>query len=93
MISLKPCPFCGLKPDLNDGDTLYPTAWYSRWDEDFGCYIAVMDSMGPPLPTDKQIWKVQCVETAGGCGAELHGHSMEEAVVKWNTRTNADQPR
>lgn len=48
-------------------------------DEDF-CY--------PITRADAKvvIYRAGCVEAAGGCGAEVLGHSAEEAIQRWNTR-------
>jgi hypothetical protein len=41
-----------------------------------------------PLPVGKlpNSWRVVCQTSAGGCGAEAHGTSPEEAAEKWNQR-------
>jgi Restriction alleviation protein Lar len=78
---MKPCPFCGLQPDLEDHDTIYPngTGWYTvnghrgyKWAKE--------------VPQDQWCYSVHCVTTAGGCGAEVSGDSKQEAIDKWNKR-------
>ena len=32
-------------------------------------------------------WHINCVVTAGGCGAMMIGDSPEDCVTKWNKRT------
>ncbi|MFA5920087.1 MAG: hypothetical protein WC856_02200 [Methylococcaceae bacterium] len=39
-----------------------------------------------PMDRNKLIWRAGCIESAGGCGAEVFGESWEEAIKKWNTR-------
>jgi hypothetical protein len=46
-------------------------------DEDF-CY---------PIKTDRKIYRAGCIESAGGCGAEVLGESVSEAIAAWNRRS------
>ena len=39
-----------------------------------------------PYTFDRDVWRAGCIESAGGCGAEVLGHSAEDAINKWNTR-------
>jgi len=39
-------------------------------------------------PDRNMFWGMYCVETTGGCGAEVHGDSAEEAILKWNRRSD-----
>lgn len=32
------------------------------------------------------LWRAGCIESAGGCGAEVTGHSAQEAIDKWERR-------
>lgn len=83
IIELKPCPFCGMKPDLEDGDTLYPSGihWVEMDDE---YYIYYRRSEAPE--GSQPCWDIYCVEVAGGCGANITGHSKKDAIDKWNRR-------
>lgn len=82
---MKPCPFCGMKLDPDDIDTVYPSGvgWMEYRDENFECrsYHAAT-----AVPKEQWCFKVICNESYGGCGAEIHGDSREEAIEKWNTR-------
>lgn len=45
-----------------------------------------------PYPTgfrreEHWCYTIQCVETAGGCGAEISADSEQECIDKWNRRT------
>jgi hypothetical protein len=40
---------------------------------------------GKPID-GKQLWVVGCIETAGGCSANVLGMSRGEAIRLWNTR-------
>ena|SRR3989304_413616 len=84
-LKLKPCPFCGKTVDINNDDTLYPSGLYWRWDTDGGrCYVAYKNRR----PDDNPVWSMNCPESSGGCGAEIFGDIKEEAIQKWNRRTN-----
>lgn len=83
----QPCPFCGMKNNL-DIDTLYPSG--IGWKEDdfgdgtlFRHYVSVHEE---ELPRERWCYKVICNENYGGCGAQVHGDSSEEAIEKWNRR-------
>jgi hypothetical protein len=39
-----------------------------------------------PLDSWRASWRAGCIESAGGCGAEVLGESKEESINKWNTR-------
>lgn len=79
---MKACPFCGHPVDLSNGDTLYPngTGWLIR-DNGMTSYHRYKE-----VPKDQWCYSMHCVETAGGCGAEMSGNTKQEAIDKWNTR-------
>lgn len=79
-----PCPFCGHPADLNDPDTLYPsgTGWKLSGDPQRKSYHNFRE-----VPREQWCYSFHCPKSSGGCGAEMSGDSMEEAVTKWNTRT------
>ena len=81
---LKPCPFCGKKPDLEDQDTLYPsgTAW--RFDE--GIQLRTYHGFRDRQDGDGICYTMHCPVQACGCGAEISGDSKEDAVSLWNAR-------
>ena len=80
--TLKPCPFCGKAPDLGDPDTLHPSGVYWRKTDGIVHYIRFKDR----TEWDFAVYVMNCVETSGGCGVEIHANSKEEAITKWNRR-------
>lgn len=82
-----PCPFCGKAADMEDPDTLHPSGsgWRDDEVEGFRTYHGHKDR----LATDNRCWEMNCPTPSGGCGAEMHGDSREEAIAKWNRRANA----
>lgn len=83
-IQLKPCPFCGFQVDRYGlDDVLYPNGTFWRpHDEMERKYVGFRDQ----LPTDHACYNIICNKLMGGCGAEMHGDSVEEVVDKWNAR-------
>ena len=79
---VKPCPFCGRAYDPESHDTLYPGIWYREYPNGDTSYHTRKDAK----PGDKQMWDFNCPAHEGGCGAEISGHSREEAIEKWNRR-------
>lgn len=80
-MKLKPCPFCGYQPDIDDPDTLYPSS--VGWEDINGNRIYCHAEEVPP---DQWCFNLHCQETAGGCGAQVSGDSKMEAIEKWNKR-------
>lgn len=80
-MNAKDCPFCGMKCNL-DIDTLYPsgTGWVDAG-EGYRHYVSRSD-----VPREQWCYKIICNESYGGCGAEMHGDSVEEVINKWNKR-------
>ena len=81
-----PCPFCGMNADLDGEDTIYPTGTGWRFNEELQIrtYHRALE-----VPKEQWCWGMHCPETYGGCGARIHGDSKDEALAKWNTRSNA----
>lgn len=80
---LKPCPFCGRTPEIDHPDTLYPNGVGWRQEkEGFRSYHNRRD-----IPKEQWCYSLHCDESCGGCGAEISADSQEEAVEKWNRRT------
>lgn len=85
---IKPCPFCDKPVDLTDDDTLYPSGVGWLFDEELKMrtYHETMD-----VPVEQWCYGMHCPITAGGCGAEIHGDSKQEAIDKWNRRVNEEK--
>ena len=81
MQRLKPCPFCGKVPDLEDPDTLYPNGTGWKVTKGFRHYVSFRD-----VQKEQWCYTLHCVTTSGGCGAEVSGDSAEEAISKWEKR-------
>jgi len=85
---IKPCPFCGMAVDINDYDTLYPSGihWYD--DPDIGRVYISRNQLkrAKGLYHVHDCWVLNCVATAGGCGASITGDSAGEAIHKWQQR-------
>jgi hypothetical protein len=82
-VFLRECPFCGKEVYKDDiFDVIYPCG--TRWREDDGHrhYISAND----PREAMGRVWKMQCTDNHGGCGAEVTGDSLEEVIEKWNRR-------
>ncbi len=80
--NMKPCPFCGKKVDLNDEDTLYPngTGWKDR-EGGYRSYHPFRE-----VPKEQWCYSIHCVLHHGGCGVEMSGDTIKEAINKWNRR-------
>lgn len=77
------CPFCGVKPNIEDPDTLYPTGIRWRYTpEGYKQYLRLKDS----TQDDSHVWGFHCSEQAGGCGVEIVADTKQEAIDKWNRR-------
>lgn len=81
-----PCPFCGKAVDLDDPDTCYPSG--SGWLDDEGLQLRTYHPFRA-VPPEQRCYAMHCPTPSGGCGAEIHGDTKEEALAKWNTRANA----
>jgi hypothetical protein len=77
-----PCPFCGKKIDPSDIDTVYPTGSGWKQHEGYRSYHYYLD-----VPKEQWCYGIHCVESSGGCGANISGDSKLEVLAKWNTRT------
>ena len=82
-MNLLKCPFCGKVPEEDDEDVCYPNGigWY---DHPTVGGIAYCDKKH--VPPEQWCYSVNCVVHHGGCGAEMHGDSKQEAMEKWNRR-------
>lgn len=81
-LGLLPCPFCGKAPDVEDGDTLYPTGLWWRIEDGMRHYIRHKDRK----EGDASVWGMHCPEVSGGCGAEITANSKQDAISAWNRR-------
>lgn len=84
-IVLQPCPFCGMTPPDDLSDTLYPSGivWTDH-EQGFRSYSSFKDN-----PTGDRCYSMNCTTNLGGCGAEVHGDSKDEAIAAWNRREAA----
>ncbi len=69
---------------MNNSDTTKPCPFCGQLpdvtDEDFFYPLFRSESEFHVL------WRAGCIESAGGCGAEVTGHSAQEAIDKWERR-------
>lgn len=79
------CPFCGHKPDMEDGDTIHPAGIYWIDSEAVGrTYFGQQHGMYAGVPTE--CWEINCVEIAGGCGARIIGDDKLDTIKRWQRR-------
>lgn len=83
---LKECPFCGKVPDLDEPDTLYPTGIVWKYNKEFDRISYHTRREMPDY--DGQCYSLNCPTHLGGCGAEIHGDSIEEVKERWERRVN-----
>lgn len=81
-MTLLPCPFCGYELDPDESDHLYPSG--VGWRDDL--HSGRSYHPGREVPPEQRCWQVVCSQHMGGCGAEMHGDSKQEAVDRWNRR-------
>ena len=81
--AMKNCPFCGHIVDMDNPDTLYPngTGWEIR-PNGMTSYHSFRD-----VPKEQWCYSIHCPTTAGGCGVEISGNSVQECIDKWNRRS------
>lgn len=81
---LLPCPFCGMRPDLEDPDTLYPsgTVWRKTEGDEWRSYHNWKDRQ----EGDGICYAMHCPTQSGGCGADITADSRAEAIAAWNRR-------
>lgn len=91
-VGLLACPFCGLEPDVDLIDTLYPTGacWIEEKDHGLRHYVRRNDPRLVPPAEWGYVWSLHCKTDYGGCGVEMSGDSVAEVIEKWNTRTTKD---
>lgn len=88
-MNAKPCPFCGMKCNL-DIDTLYPSGigWLEDiWDGEGNAFRHYVSIHKRELPKEQWCYQIVCNKSYGGCGAIMHGDSKQEVINKWNKRT------
>ena len=88
MTELKPCPFCGKIPDIDDPDTLYPSGimWVDVIDDGRTYFSRTHATSALAVEKLGHVWDIHCVTTSLGCGAEISGDSVAEVIEKWNRR-------
>lgn len=77
--SILPCPFCGSEIQEED---VYPTGtgWRLR-ESELKEYVSFRE-----VPREQWCYSVNCLPCNGGCGAEMHADTKEEAIENWNKR-------
>ena len=72
---LKPCPFCGDIPDINDPDVLYPVGGEINMEFD-------------PITREViyTLYQLHCNKGGVGCGASMLGDTKEDCINRWNNR-------
>lgn len=97
---IKPCPFCGHQPRRDNLiDSLHPSGikWFKSpmvdiqlYGKDLGCFHTNFDPKNIVLAKDMtergQYYVFTCLETEGGCDAQVHGYSIDDVMKKWNNR-------
>lgn len=82
-----PCPFCGHPPDTSDlQDVLHPSGTWWRDSMRGGKLMRTYHGRHNHQPGDNRCWTMKCAESHGGCGANVFGHTEQEARDKWNKR-------
>jgi hypothetical protein len=79
---LLPCPFCGHKPFMSNLiDSMHPTGGYRHEHEEGFAYYS-----RDPVGAKAELWCMGCLESEGGCGAEVSGEGKEGVIAAWNRR-------
>lgn len=70
-------------------DTLYPSgvSWVSI-EEESGIEGLIAYVSSKEYPEVNRCYQLICQVHQGGCGAEMHGDSVEEVLTKWNRRSS-----
>jgi hypothetical protein len=76
---------------MTDPSTLHPNGIY--WvDTDYGrSYFGRNHKYYAEAVSE--CWDVNCLEEAGGCGARITGDAKDDAIAKWQRRTNTTTPK
>ena len=92
-VKLLPCPFCGMEPEDDLIDTLYPSGIYWRnHQRPDGSVMRSYHGRDTIKEGDGKCWSMNCTQNMGGCGAEIGGDSREEAIDRWNRRPDQKSP-
>lgn len=97
---IKSCPFCGHEPFRDNLiDSLHPTGmeWFKcpsldiqLYGEDLDCIHSAINPEIHVLKRDiterGKFWTFSCLESEGGCGCTFTGTSLDDVMMKWNTR-------
>lgn len=80
---MKSCPFCGLKLNPDDVDTVYPNGigWKDDEIDGYRNYVYSCE-----VPKEQWCYQVVCQNHRGGCTASIVGDSKQDAIDKWNKR-------
>lgn len=85
--AIKPCPFCGWEVPYDDYESMLDILYRNGilWRYRPSGRVEFLSKLHTNK-YDGYVWKLECNESMGGCGAEMHGLTEMEVTMKWNRR-------